>query len=160
MKRFLDEVHRVSRVSHVIAGIALTFLMFLTICDIVLRFFKRPIVGTYELVAFSGAVVIGFSIPLTSWVRGHIYVDFLIQKFSKKVQNIFNISTRIVAILLFILIGWNLVQYALDLKRSGEVSSTLQVPFYPVAFGLAAASLILCLVMFCDIVKILGGQYE
>jgi TRAP-type C4-dicarboxylate transport system permease small subunit len=76
------------------------------------------------------------------------------------VQNILNISTRIVAILLFILIGWNLVQYALDLRRSGEVSSTLQVPFYPVAFGLAAASLILCLVMFCDIVKILGGQYE
>lgn len=160
MKRFLSEVHRVSRISHVIAGIALTFLMFLTIGDIILRFFRRPIVGTYELVAFSGAVVIGFSLPLTSWVRGHIYVDFLVQKFSKKVQSIFNILTRIVSIFLFVLIGWNLVQYALDLKKSGEVSSTLQLPFYPVAFGLAAASFLLCLVMFCDIVKILGGQYE
>ena len=57
--------------------------------------FKRPIVGTYELVAFSGAVVIGFSMPLTSLVRQHIFVDFLILKFSQKVRNIFNIGTRV-----------------------------------------------------------------
>ena len=42
--------------------------------------------GTYELVAFSGAIVIGFSLPLTSWLRAHIFVDFFILKFSKKVQ--------------------------------------------------------------------------
>jgi TRAP-type C4-dicarboxylate transport system permease small subunit len=160
MKGFLDKILGVSRLLNVVAGVALTFLMFLTIGDIVLRLLKRPIVGTYELVAFSGAVAIGFSVPLTSWMRGHVYVDFLIQRLSKKGRNIVNVCTRILVIILFIAIGWNLVQYAIDLQRSGEVSSTLQMPFYPVAYGLAVSSLILCLVIFCDIVKILGGQYE
>ncbi len=49
--------------------------MLLTVADVVLRLLGRPIVGTYELVALGGAVAIGLSLPLTSWVRGHIYVD-------------------------------------------------------------------------------------
>jgi TRAP-type C4-dicarboxylate transport system permease small subunit len=160
MKGLLNAVQGLSRVMNAIAGSALVFLMFLTISDVILRFFKRPIVGTYELVAFSGAVVIGFSLPLTSWLRAHIFVDFLVLKFSKKVQNIFHVATRCLAMLLFIVAGWNLVIYGLDLKKSGEVSSTLQMPFYPIAFGVALSCFILCLVLLCDIVKISGGQYE
>jgi len=160
MKGLLNAVQGLSRVMNAIAGSALVFLMFLTISDVILRFFKRPIVGTYELVAFSGAVVIGFSLPLTSWLRAHIFVDFLVLKFSKKVQSIFHVATRCVAMLLFMVAGWNLVIYGLDLKKSGEVSSTLQMPFYPIAFGVALSCFILCLVLLCDIVKISGGQYE
>ncbi len=160
MKGLLEKTYQLTRFINVIAGISLTFLMLLTIADIILRLFKRPIVGTYELVAFSGAVVIGFSLPLTSWVRGHIYVDFLIQKFSKKVQNVFNIATRCAVIFLFLMIGWNLIKYGMDLHRSGEVSLTLRMPFYPVAYGVGVCCFIQCLVIMCDIVKILGGKYE
>jgi TRAP-type C4-dicarboxylate transport system permease small subunit len=160
MKGFLDKIGGISRFLNIIAGISITFLMLLTVSDVILRTFKRPIVGTYELVAFSGAVVIGFSLPLTSWLRAHIFVDFLILKFSKKVQNIFNIATRCLVIVLFFLIGWNLLKYALDLQRSGEVSPTLHIPFYPVAYGLGVCCFIQCLVMVADIVKIFGGEYE
>jgi TRAP-type C4-dicarboxylate transport system permease small subunit len=160
MKGFKNTVNGISRFLNVIAGMSLTFLMLLTISDVILRFFKRPIVGTYELVAFSGAVVIGFSLPFTSWVRAHIFVDFFIIKFSKRVRNIFNIATRCIVIVLFFLIGWNLIKYAMDLQKSGEVSLTLQIPFYPVAYGIGISCFIQCLVMFCDILKIFGGEYE
>jgi len=76
MDGFLDKVRALSRFLNVIAGISLTFLMLLTVLDVILRSFRTPVVGTYELVAFSGAVVIGFAIPYTSWLRGHIFVDF------------------------------------------------------------------------------------
>jgi TRAP-type C4-dicarboxylate transport system permease small subunit len=160
MKGFLVKIEGVSRFLNIIAGISLTFLMLLTVMDVVLRTLKRPIVGTYELVAFSGAIVIGFALPLTSWLRAHIFVDFFILKFSQKSRNIFNISTRCVVIILFFLIGWNLIKYGMDLQKSGEVSLTLQMPFYPVAYGLAVACFIQCLVMVCDILKISGGKYE
>ncbi len=160
MKGFLNAVNGLTRFINVIAGISLTFLMLLTIADVILRFFKIPIVGTYELVAFSGAVVIGFSLPLTSWMRGHIFVDFFIIKFSKKVQNVFNIATRCFVFFLFFLMGWNLFKYAVDLQKSGEVSLTLQMPFYPITFGVGICCFIQCLVMVCDIVKVLGGEYE
>jgi len=55
----LNSVGRVSRGINVIAGIAITFIMLLTVLDVILRSFRRPIVGTYELVAFSGAIVVG-----------------------------------------------------------------------------------------------------
>jgi len=160
MKGFLDKVRGLSRFLNVIAGISLTFLMLLTVMDVILRSLKRPIVGTYELVAFSGAVVIGFSVPLTSWMRGHIYVDFLTQKFQKSVRNIFDITTRCLVIILFFLIGWNLIKYGMDLQKSGEVSLTLQMPFYPVAYGVGVCCFVQCLVMMCDILKIVGGEYE
>ena len=134
--------------------------MLLTMSDVILRTFKRPVVGTYELVAFAGAVVIGFSLPLTSWIRAHIYVDFFILKFSKKVQDLFNLVTRCIVFVLFVLIGWNLLKYGMGLQESGEVSLTLQMPFYPVAYGLGVSCFVECLVMVCDVVKIFRGEYE
>ena len=160
MEGFLSKVKGISRFLNLIAGISLSFLMFLTIADVILRFFRKPIVGTYELVALSGAVVIGFSVPFTSWIRGHVYVDFLILKFSQKTRNILHIITRCLVIWLFLMIGWNLIKYGMDLHKSGEVFLTLQVPFYPVAYALGICCFIQCLVILCDILKILGGKYE
>ncbi len=160
MEGFLSKVKGISQFLNAIAGISLTFLMLLTITDIILRGFRRPVVGTYELVAFSGAVVIGFSMPLTSWVRAHIYVDFFISKYSRRVRNVFNIVTRCMVIALFILIGWNMIKFGMDLQKSGEVSLTLQMPFYPVAYGIGVCCFIQCLVTACDIVKISGGKYD
>jgi len=160
MEGFINGVKGLSRILNLISGITLTFMMSLTVSDIILRFLGRPIVGTYELVAFSGAVVIGFALPFTSWVRGHIYVDFFILRFSQKMRNIFNIVTRCFGIGLFVMIGWNLIKYGMDLNKSGEVSPTLQVPFYPVAFGIGICCFIQCLVLLCDILKIFRGKYE
>lgn len=160
MNRFLNEIRRLSRFINIIAGISLVFLMSITLADVLLRSFKVPIPGTYELVALSSAVVIGFSLPFTSWMRGHIYVDFLLVKLPKKVRDIVNLCTRFMVLVLFVLIGWNLIRYGIALHRSGEVSLTLNIPFYPVAYGLGICSFIQCLVMFCDMVKIVGGDYE
>ena len=160
MNRFIRQVRRLSSFINVVGGISLVFLMSLTLTDVLLRSLKMPITGTYELVALSSAVVIGFSLPFTSWMRGHIYVDFLLAKLSPRVRTIFNLCTRFLVFALFILIGWNLIRYGIALHRSGEVSLTLNIPFYPVAYGLGICSFIQCLVMVCDMVKIAGGDYE
>jgi len=160
MQGFLSKVKGLSRFLHIIAGSSLIFLMSLTLADVVLRFFKRPIVGTYELVAYSGAVVIGFSIPFTSWARGHIYVDFIIQRLSQTARRIFHIATRSLGIGLFLMIGWNLIKMGADLYSSGEVSLTLQMPFYPIVYGVGVCCFIQCLVLIGDIVKVFEGQYE
>lgn len=160
MKRALKIVIRLSTWSNVIAGGALTFMMFLTVCDVILRCFNRPIVGTYELVAFLGAVVIGFSAPLTAWMRGHVSVDILTARFSRKVKNIFDIGTRCLVIGLFFVIGWRLMKYGTALHRAREVSMTLEIPFYPVAYGLGICCFVHCLVSLCDILKISEGSYE
>jgi TRAP-type C4-dicarboxylate transport system permease small subunit len=160
MNGFFKTVAEISRLLNIIAGISLIFLMLLTIIDVLLRGFNKPLVGTYELVAFSGAVAIGFSMPQTALSRGHIYVDFLIAKFSQRVRNAYNLTTRCVVLILFFLIGWNLFKFGWDLQRSGEVSLTLQMPFYPVAYGVGICCFVQCLVTVCDIMKIHGGRYD
>jgi TRAP-type C4-dicarboxylate transport system permease small subunit len=160
MEWLSDKVWKLSRLINFIGGVSLAFIMFLTVADIILRSFRRPIIGTYEMVAFSGAVVIGFSVPLTSWMRGHVYTDFLVLRFSQKIRNVLNIVTRCLSIVLFVLIGWNLILYGMDLKKSGEVSLTLTFPFYPIAYGVGICCFIQCLVLLCDIFKIFGGKYE
>jgi TRAP-type C4-dicarboxylate transport system permease small subunit len=160
MAKILKIVLRLSQWINVVAQVALTFMMFLTVADVILRYFRKPIVGTYELVAFSGAVVIGFALPLTSWVRGHVDVDIVTSKLSQKGRNIINIVTRFLAMGIFYLIGWSLIKYALDLREAKEVSMTLQMPFYPVAYGLGICVFVQCLVLLCDLVKILKGTYE
>ena len=160
MIRVLAGVRWICKFLHGIAGVSLVFLMLVTCADVVLRFFRRPIPGTYELVGFAAAVAIGFTMPFTSWVRGHVYVDSMIGHLPKAGRSVFHVATRLLAAGLFALLGWNLVRFGLDLRGSGEVSPTLELRFYPVAFGLAAASFLQVIVMLCGIVKVLRGEYE
>ncbi|MFA5645476.1 MAG: TRAP transporter small permease [Candidatus Ratteibacteria bacterium] len=153
-------VFQSSKALRLISGVALTFLMLLTIADVILRAFGKPIVGAYELVAFSGAIVIGFALPITSWHRGHIYVEFITDILPKKIRNAFHIITRLMGIIFFLLAGWNLFLVGMDLKRNQEVSLTLRLPFYPIAYGLAVSAFLLCLVLCVDIFKIVRGEYE
>ncbi len=160
MNCFLQWVFRLSRGSNTLAGIMLTAIMGITVLDVILRIFGRPIVGVFELVAFLGAVAIGFSIPFTSWVRGHIYVDFLVLKFPPAGRKVFHLFTRFMGLALFSLTGWNLLKMAEDLRRSGEVSPTLHVPFYPVVYGIGVVCLIQSLVLIGDILKVIREEYE
>lgn len=138
----------------------MTFIMLLTVLDVILRSFRMPITGTYELVAFSGAIIVGFALPLTSFKRGHIYVDFFLQKLPPRVQTIFNTFTRCLGIVLFALISWNLIKVGMNLHKSGEVSLTLKLPFYPIAYGVACCCFIQCMVLAADIIKIARGVYD
>ncbi len=151
---------RLSRFLYGVAGVTLVFMMLLTVVDVILRIFGRPITGTYEMVGFSGAVVIGFALPFTSWIRGHVYMEFLIQRLSKQVRDRMNLFTRVIGIILFALIAYNLIIVGIDIQKSGEVSPTLRFPFYPVVYGVGICFFIECLVLFCDILKIRGDKYE
>jgi TRAP-type C4-dicarboxylate transport system permease small subunit len=160
MKGLLRITLRLSKWVNAIAGITLSFMVFLTVADVIMRSFRRPIPGTYDLVGIAAAVVIGFALPLTSWGRGHISVEFVVQKLSRTARKITDISTRSLGIFFFVLSGWYLIKMGMRLHATGEVSLTIRMPFYPVAYGLAVCCFIQCLVLLCDIVKVLGGEHE
>jgi TRAP-type C4-dicarboxylate transport system permease small subunit len=150
----------VSKLLNIIAGVAVTVMMLMTVADVLLRAGRHPIIGTYEVVALLMAVVIGFGIPQVSLDRGHVYVEFLLQKFSERVKNVVNTLTRVLCMILFALIGVNLFSVGAAFRASGEVSPTIQLPFYPVAYAVAVCCLLECCVFVFDIVRIWRGQYE
>src|SRR5512139_592425 len=131
----------VSKLLNIIAGISVTLMMLLTVADVLLRAGGHPIIGTYEIVALLLAVVIGFGIPQVSLDRGHVYMEFLLQKFPKSGRNVMNTLTRVLCLILFAFIGVNLFSVGAAFRASGEVSPTIQLPFYPVAYGVGVCCL-------------------
>jgi TRAP-type C4-dicarboxylate transport system permease small subunit len=146
-------VGRVSLWMDSVSGIILILMMLLTVMDVALRFFKRPITGTYELVALAGAMVIAFAVPQTSRENGHIAVDMFPEGRYITLRNTFFVFNRVLGIVLFALLTWYLFQKGNDLRRMGDVSSTLHVPYYPAAYGLALCFLIESLVLLVEIFR-------
>jgi TRAP-type C4-dicarboxylate transport system permease small subunit len=160
MTRILSIVLTVANSMHVVAGVSLVFLMVLTLVDVVLRGFGAPILGTYELVGYAGGIAIGLAMPVTSWQRGHVYVDTFLAWLPRGARTAVHITTRFVGACLFAILAWNLVRLGLDLRASGEVSPTLELKYYPVVFGLAAASVLQAVVLLCHIDMVRRGGYE
>ncbi len=160
MMRLYGVLLGVNKILSYIAGAALTFMMLLTVADVILRAGGRPILGTYEIVAFSLAIVIGFTIPKVSIDRGHVYMEIVLDKVSKRGKAILNTFTRVLCLILFAVVGYNLFLIGNELIASGEVSSTLKLPFYPIAYGVGVCCFIECFVFIFDIVRIWRGEYE
>ncbi|MDD3619639.1 MAG: TRAP transporter small permease [Desulfobulbaceae bacterium] len=130
-----------------IAAAALILMMLLTTLDVVLRLFKNSIPGTYEIIGLLGAVVASFALGYTSVEKGHIAVDFLVMRFSPRVQALAGAVNALVAAVLFGLITWQSLLYAVDLMKKGQVTLTVQLPIYPFVFGIAAGCGLLALVL-------------
>jgi len=150
----------VSKLLNIIAGIAVTVMMLLTVADVLLRAGGHHIIGTYEIVSLLLALVIGFGIPQVSLDRGHVYMDFILERFSKRGKKVMNTITRLFCIILFLPLGYNLFNVGARFHASGEVSATIKIPFYPVAYGVAVCCLLECCVFIFDIVRVWRGQYE
>ena len=155
-----DFIMKVSNILNIIAGTALTLMMLLTVADVFLRGFSRPIIGTYEIVALSLGLVIGFGIPQVSLDRGHVYMEMLVNVLSKRNRAIVNTITRLLCIFIFILIAYNLFSIGNEFKASGEVSPTIKIPFFPMAYGIGICCFVECFVFIIDIIKIWRGTYE
>lgn len=130
-----------------IAAVALTSIMLLTVSDVVLRMFKMPILGTYEMVGFMAAWAIGFAIPQTSVDRGHVMMDFLTGKLPDWVNRILVPLTRLIGVGTFAMVAYNLYGMGNDLRVSGDVTPLRQLPLYPLAYGLSVACVVECLVL-------------
>ena len=143
-----------------IAGAAIIVMMLLTCADVVLRYFRKPIPGTYELVCFLGAVAVAFAMAHTSVEKGHVSVSFIVQLFPKRVQRIIESVTGCFGLFIFALIAWQSATYANELRLSGEVSLTLELPFYPFVYGVGFSAVVVCLILLSDLlntlVKIFG----
>ena len=160
MNVFSDSVHAISRIMQVIGGVFLTFMILLTTMDVVMRLFGHPVPGAVEIISICGGVVIGFSAPITSWTKGHISVDFVTNALSSKARAIVETITRCTGIGLSLLISWNSMKIGTGFFKGKEVSGTLELPLYPVAYGLAVCFFMLSVVLFCDILKTFGGDHE
>lgn len=138
---------KVAEVFNWVSAAAVAGMVVLTCMDIILRLFRHPIPGTYEMVGFLGAVFAAFALGYTSVNRGHIAVDFLVQKLPARAQSLVDGINDSICAVFFGFLSHQCLVYAGDLKSVGEVSMTLQMPVYPFVYGIALGCLLLTLVL-------------
>jgi TRAP-type C4-dicarboxylate transport system permease small subunit len=153
MERLRKGVVGVASVMDVVGGIVLTFMMLVTVVDVILRYLGKPITGTYELVYLGGAVVIAFAMPRTSWEGGNVSVDFVLMAFKGRARKAVMAFTRVLGLVFFALLGWNLLRLGNTLLEKHEVSLTLHVPIYPVVYALGICAFVECLVLLAMLVS-------
>jgi TRAP-type C4-dicarboxylate transport system permease small subunit len=101
--------------------------------------------------SFGGALVVGFALAQSSLDNAHVNVDIITQLLGERSGRILFIFTRLLGIAFFLLLAWSCFLKGNELYTGGEVSLTLRVPFYPVAYALALCSLAECLALLLGI---------
>jgi TRAP-type C4-dicarboxylate transport system permease small subunit len=161
MQGFLGVTKRFSNALNLVAAALLTTMMLLTTLDVILRYLGRPITGTYELMGYAGALVTGFALAQSTLDDAQVKVDILTGAVSAKTNKVLDIFTRMLGLGIFALLTWSLFLKGNDLYRTGEVSLTLRVPYFPVAYGLSLCCLVEFLVLLSQTLKALfGGKHE
>ena len=157
MDRLKPIVSRLSVFMAVIAGITLVFVMLMTVLDVILRYFGRPITGIYDIVALGGAIIIGFSMPLAAEKRVHVFMEMALQAHSRTGKQILNLFTRLIVFGISFLVAWNLVRLGIDFRQTGEVSLTIKIVYYPIAIGLGVCFVVQMFVLAVQIGQVLSG---
>jgi TRAP-type C4-dicarboxylate transport system permease small subunit len=149
-----------NRVTHILnrllvfcGGLFLVGMIVLTCANITSRAVWEPILGTFELMGYFGAVVTASALAYTQLNRGHIAVNVLIHRFSKKTQRRLNAFNNAVCTVFFAMIAWQMALKAHGFMKTGEVSETLRVIFYPFTYLVAAGCAVMALVFLTDLVQ-------
>ena len=136
-----------------IAGVFLVAMVCLTCADIISRLVWVPILGSVELVALFGSVVTAFALGYTQLRRGHIWVDVLISLFPDGVKRILNIINSLICMCFFAIVAWRITVWSGTLLRTGELTETLRIIYYPFSYGAALGCAVLSLVFLTDCLK-------
>jgi TRAP-type C4-dicarboxylate transport system permease small subunit len=158
MKRLMAAVLKGDMILYAIAGVVLAFMIVLTLCDVILRNVGHPITGSMEIIQYGGSIVFGFSIPYATWIGAQVVVDLVTQKLGLKNQKRIKAVTRSVGVIIFLFIAYNFFMYALDVKRTGELTASFKIPYYPFCFAISLSFLFQSLTVVCDLIKTLQGE--
>ncbi|MBW2341609.1 MAG: TRAP transporter small permease [Deltaproteobacteria bacterium] len=152
----LDKISRaLNQILVWIAGIFLVTMILLTCANIFLRIVWMPVKGTFELMGFFGAIVTAFALGYTQIKRGHIGIDIVVDQFSAKTRGILNSINYSICTIFFAIAGWQIAKWATTLWKTGEITETLRIIFYPFAYGVALGCFVLALVLLVDLLKVL-----
>jgi len=142
----------------ILSGFMLIAMMFVTCTDVAGNFFGYPVLGSEEIVSLMAALLIAFVLPGAHEEKAHIGVDILYIGLSPRIKRINNILLSVLMVVFFGFMSWECYNYAVELRRIGQVSSTLELPTFYVLFAVAFGCTVLTLVIARKLVSLVRGD--
>ncbi len=125
--------------------IFLMALMIVAVINMILRPFGHPLVGSFELMGYASALVTAFGLGYSQEKRGHISVDILFKHLPRKLKAILSFIGGTLSGAFFLLCAYKMLMLGITYIKSGELSETLNFPFYPVTLGVALGLFLLAI---------------
>lgn len=145
-----------------IAAVALAFMMFMTVIDILGRKiggfsfihsiggFIGPVPGSLEMTELGLGVLISFGLGYTASKKGHIRVDLLLQYTSKKQTSWFDLCTYLLSFLMYCGVAWQAWKIGMSIYSSQLKTAVLGISIFPFPFVLVLGASIMALVFLRD----------
>jgi TRAP-type C4-dicarboxylate transport system permease small subunit len=129
-------------------GLAGMLLMMVITCIDVLgaKVFHWRLFGAIDFVMLMQIVAIAFTSSMALILGRHIQVDIFISSLPRRAQAVIDIIALLLGLGLFIVIIWQVCVLGYSFQISGEHTATTRMPYYPFAYGIALASIPVCLV--------------
>ena len=135
-----------------LAGMLL--MMAITCIDVVgAKIFRWRLLGALDMVMLSQIVAIAFAASMALILGRHIQVEFFLKLLPRRARAIINSFVLLLGLGLFSVIIWRLCVLGYSFQTSGEYSATVHIPYYPFAYGIALASIPVCLVFLLEFLK-------
>lgn len=132
----------------------LTFMMLLTVSDVIMRFlFNSPILGTVELTEYLMIPVVFLGLAWCAVRRENIKVDILIRKLNPRPRSILDSITCFFSLVIMIFITWQSYSEMAYVKESSKVSDILHIPAYPFYIVLTLSCFLLCIVLLENLIE-------
>ena len=161
MHRLRRVIASISRWSNIAGEICLAAMVVLVTGNILLRLTPvGPVLGTFELTGYLGALLIAFALAHNQVKRRNIAVEFLVSRLPRRTQNVIDMVVFCISTCLYGVISWRCVAEAIHLSSTGEVSPTLSLPFYPVLIVIGTGCALLGLVLFTDFLQSLSEVFK
>jgi len=158
---FLDKINRwLVNALALIGGVFLIGMITITCANILSRAVWVPIRGTFELMGYAGAIVTAFALGYTQIKKGHIAVDILVTNYSARTKKVIHIINSFLCMVFFIIASWQIAVKANILMKTGEVTETLQVIYYPFTYAVALGCLVLALTLLTELLNAVLPQKE
>lgn len=152
------------RFSHFLEGLGLVGILSMFLINLIdvigAKLFLWPVPGATELIGFSQIVAIAPTIAFALLLGRHIRVEFIIDRFPKKIRGGISCFSSFLSLFLFILLLWQSLLYGHSLQKAGEIGSTSHFPYYPFAYFIAFCCLPVCLAFFLEALKSLSEVFK
>ena len=161
--KLVDKVQRFNRslsaAIESVGVVSLVLIMIITCADVIgAKLFLQPVPGSLDIVMLAQTVAISFSVAATLSIGGHVSVEIFLMHMPPIIKKFTMVITEALSLLLFVLIVWQLAVYGHDMRLGGEVSPTARIPVYPFAYGIALATVPVCIELCTRIMKIIVGK--
>jgi TRAP-type C4-dicarboxylate transport system permease small subunit len=147
-------VKRISEWMVVVSCVMLAIMMFVSTADVIGRyFFDKPLEGSWELTGMSLVVCGSFAMAYTQFVKGHIQINIICDRLSRRWRAGVYIFSYTVCIIACALVVWQAGTRMVDYfgKTVGGETISLGMPIWPFMLAMVIGFFWIALTFIVDI---------